>query len=52
MKVSDEIGCLRLLYEAKKWATIQNYPAPQGWITLDILRSIIHTKRPEPEMDP
>lgn len=48
MKVSDEIGCLRLLYEAKKWATIQNYPAPQGWITLDILRSIIHTKRPEP----
>ena len=48
MKVSDEIGCLRLLYEAKKWATIQNYPAPKGWITLDILRSIIHTKRPEP----
>lgn len=48
MKVSDEIGCLRLLDEAKRWATIQNYPAPQGWITLDILRSIIHTKRPEP----
>ncbi|MBF7691502.1 dsDNA nuclease domain-containing protein [Acinetobacter pollinis] len=48
MKVSDEIGCLRLLYEAKKWATIQHYPAPQGWITLDILRSVIHTKRPEP----
>lgn len=48
IKVSDEIGCLRLLYEAKKWATIQHYPAPEGWITLDILRSVIHTKRPQP----
>ena len=48
MKVSDEIGCLRLLSEAKKWATIKNHPAPKGWITLDILRSVIHTKRPQP----
>ncbi|MDR0067870.1 dsDNA nuclease domain-containing protein, partial [Acinetobacter sp. 11520] len=48
MKISDEIGYLRLFDEAKKWATIKNHPSPDGWITLDILRSVIHTKRPEP----
>lgn len=48
LKVSDEIGYFRLLAEAKKWATIRNYPAPEGWITLDILRSVISTRRPEP----
>ena len=48
LKFSDELGYHCLKDEAKKWATIKNHPAPEGWITLDILRSVIHTKRPQP----
>ncbi|KVX03218.1 NACHT domain-containing protein [Shewanella frigidimarina] len=47
-KLTDEAGVFRLKSKARDWAKFKNQPTQGGWITLDDIRGIISTKRPEP----
>lgn len=44
----DEGSFHRLFHESSLWATHENLPAPNGDITLDVVRSVLSTLRPEP----
>jgi hypothetical protein len=44
----DETSFHRLFHESTLWATHDNLPAPNGDITLDVVRSVLSTLRPEP----
>lgn len=44
----DETSFHRLFHESTLWATQDNLPAPNGDITLDVVRSVLSTLRPEP----
>ncbi|MDN2713689.1 NACHT domain-containing protein [Janthinobacterium sp. SUN120] len=44
----DETSFHRLFHESTQWATHDNLPAPNGDITLDVVRSVLSTLRPEP----
>lgn len=44
----DECSFHRLFHESTLWATHDNLPAPNGYITLDVVRSVLSTLRPEP----
>jgi hypothetical protein len=47
-KLTDEAGVLRLKNKARDWAKFKDQPTQGGWITLEDIRGIISTKRPEP----
>lgn len=44
----DESSFQRLFHESTLWATHENLPAPSGYITLEVVRSVLSTLRPEP----
>lgn len=46
-KFTDDTGIERLKNKAREWSTFQG-SEPDGWITLDILKSVLSTVRPEP----
>lgn len=50
-RFTDRDGVERLMNRARKWAFLEQEPPPDGWITLDAVRSIIspHCPRPIPE---
>lgn len=45
---TDHDGIQRLMNRARNWAFLEEEPPPDGWITLDIIRSIISPYRPRP----
>ncbi|WP_395008531.1 NACHT domain-containing protein [Undibacterium sp.] len=44
----DEGSYQRLHSESTKWAIFDNLPAPDGYITIDAVRAVLSTRRPEP----
>ncbi len=47
-KLTDEAGVHRLINKSRDWSKFKNQPTEGGWITLEDIRSVISTKRPEP----
>lgn len=47
-RFTDRDGVDRLLNQARKWTFEKETPPPDGWITLDAVKSIISNKRPRP----
>nr|VFJ56568.1 MAG: hypothetical protein BECKFW1821A_GA0114235_106212 [Candidatus Kentron sp. FW] len=45
---TDATGIERLLNRARDWTWFEDQPPPDGWITLDAVRSVISTRRPQP----
>jgi hypothetical protein len=44
----DDGSYYRLLAESTKWATFEHLPKPDGFITLEGVRAVLSTRRPEP----
>lgn len=44
----DESSYHRLFSESTKWATFEHLPVPDGFITLEGVRAVLSTGRPEP----
>lgn len=47
-KLTDEAGVHRLINKSRDWSKFKNQPTEGGWITLEDIRGVISTKRPEP----
>lgn len=47
----EDGGIERLLNRAHDWSIIKNRPEPDGWISLEILRSILSAARPTPILE-
>lgn len=44
----DDGSYYRLLSESTKWATFEQFPVPDGFITIEAVRAVLSTRRPEP----
>lgn len=47
-KHTDDAGVHRLRSHAREWAIFKACPQPDGWITLEIVRALLSSRRPEP----
>ncbi|MGI1987993.1 ATP-binding protein [Shewanella glacialipiscicola] len=47
-KLTDEAGVHRLINKSRDWSKFKDQPTEGGWITLEDIRGVISTKRPEP----
>lgn len=45
---TDAAGVERLKSRSREWVYFENQPHPDGWITLEVVRSIISSHRPQP----
>jgi len=48
LRFTDGAGADRLMNRARGWTFFEHEPHPDGWITLDVVRSIISPVRPHP----
>jgi hypothetical protein len=48
LRHTDSAGVDRLKNRVREWAFFEQEPHPDGWITLDIVRSVISQIRPQP----
>jgi hypothetical protein len=48
LRFTDRTGAETLKNRAREWAIFEREPRPDGWITLEIIHSILSTTRPKP----